>query len=123
MPVATIVIGIRNSISAGGSVSASVTASASVIRVTDRRRGHHPQSVPRIAESVDRRQRQQEQNVVHGLDVDDMTEAKLDESRQGVHCVGYAARPGSDFRGRRYIFQMPRVGRRPGTPATPENPS
>ena len=63
-PVATIVTGIRNSISGVGRRSAPVTASASVIECPTVNAVTTQSSSPPVAAAIDRRQREQEQDVV-----------------------------------------------------------
>ena len=79
------VTGMRNSISGVGSRSAPVTASASVIEWPTVNARHHPEAVPPVAAPVDGGQREQEQNVIHRLQIGDVAEAQMDEGEKLGH--------------------------------------
>ena len=61
-------------------------------RMADRERGHDPERIARVAPAVDGRERDEKQDVIHRLDVDDVAEAELDERRERrsscvLHCA------------------------------------
>ena len=53
--------------------------------------GDDPEHLAHVARTIDRGERDEEQNVVHRLDVDDVTEPELDVRRQLAHGASDAA--------------------------------
>ncbi len=68
-----------------------VTANPKRHRMADRERGDDPERLTHVARAIDRRERDQEQDVVHRLDVDDVAESELDVRRQLAHWASDAA--------------------------------